>query len=316
MLPGAVSAVVAEWRQRPSMDLLYGRAHWADEAGNFTREYEGGPWDPEVFRGRCIVCQPAAFWRRRTMERFGMFDERFRWGMDYEYWQRLHVNGAAICFLDRLLAASREHANTKTRSQRGGVFRDVLAGQWRHWGRVHHDWWLGLIYYLADERGGPWRRVLPADPPDRAALAQRLARLAVKPGPFGATAFPPWRDFLRRALRPGSKTAPPTPPPGPRHGGLYSDGWVLPEAWIEASPRGETRVHLLGMSPTDNVLRVLVDDREVLAESLAAGHHFRVDWTLPAGRHRVTLRATGAPLSPEDPRIAGFLLLSTNLLLL
>ena len=311
LLPGAVSAVVAEWRQRPSVDVLYGRAHWADEAGDFTAEYAGGPLDPEVFRGRCIICQPATFWRRRTMERFGWFDERFRFGMDYEYWQRVHVGGGAICFLDRFLAASREHANTKTRSQRGGVFRDVLAGQWRHWGRVHHDWWLGLIYYLADERGGPWRRALPADPVARAALAQRLARLLAKPGAPGA-AIPALRNLLRTRRPEGAFAS----APNPRHGGIYSDGWVLPEAWIEAAPRGEARAHLVGMSPTDNTLRLLVDDQEVHAEPLAAGQRFRMDWTLPAGHHRVTFRAAGAPLSAEDAREAAFVIYSTNLLLL
>jgi glycosyltransferase involved in cell wall biosynthesis len=178
LLPGAVSAVVREWERRPDVDVFYGRAHIVDEEGAVTGEYPTEPFDLERLKAQCRICQPAAFWRSYVMERWGFFDEGFQGAMDYEYWQRIAANGGKIAWLDKFLACSRDHAETKTQSQRGRMYRDVFKSQWRHWGRVHPQWWRGLMDYFKADRPGVWSLFIP--PWKKSARVARLLSQLVR----------------------------------------------------------------------------------------------------------------------------------------
>ncbi len=116
--PGALAAVAAHFASRPDCLALYGRAQHLHADGSVMEEYPTGPWDYDRLLATCYLCQPAVFWRRETMERFGVFDDGLRYAMDYEYWLRL---GRAVPFHyldDYVLAGSRLHEETKTLSQR------------------------------------------------------------------------------------------------------------------------------------------------------------------------------------------------------
>ena len=162
LLPGAVSTIVDEWRRQPSVDLFYGRANYIDEHGDIIREYDTREFQLEEFKGRCTICQPAAFWCRRIMDRIGLFDEDFQTAMDYEYWQRIAANKGLIVRIDKLLSCSREYSATKTKSQRGKAYKDVFKSQWRHWGNVHPEWWMGFLDYSKNERRALWSAFVPA----------------------------------------------------------------------------------------------------------------------------------------------------------
>jgi glycosyltransferase involved in cell wall biosynthesis len=163
LLPGAVSTIIEEWRRRPSVDLFYGRANYIDEYGQITGEYDTrAEFQLEEFKNHCTICQPAAFWCRRIMDRIGLFDENFQTAMDYEYWQRIAANKGLIVRIDKLLACSREYPATKTKSQRDKVYKDIFKGQWRHWGRVHPEWWEGFLDYSKNERRALWSALIPA----------------------------------------------------------------------------------------------------------------------------------------------------------
>jgi len=157
LLPGAISSVVEEWKRHPDVDVFYGHAHFIDETGKITGDYFTRNFSAQTLRARCQICQPAAFWQRGTMDRFGTFDEKFQTAMDYEYWQRIAARGGRFLYVDRFLACSRDYATTKTRSQRGKVFKDTFKSQWLHWGRIHYQWWFELFNYLKNERRGIWR---------------------------------------------------------------------------------------------------------------------------------------------------------------
>jgi glycosyltransferase involved in cell wall biosynthesis len=161
LLPGAISTLVDEWSRCPSVDLFYGRADYIDEDGDIIREYDTREFQLEEFKNRCTICQPAAFWRRRIMDRIGLFDEDFQTSMDYEYWQRIAANKGLIVRIDKLLACSRLYPETVTQSQRNKIYRDVFKGQWRHWGRVHPGWWEGVLDYSKNERRTLWSTLIP-----------------------------------------------------------------------------------------------------------------------------------------------------------
>ncbi len=250
LLPGAISKVVKAWRRKPSADVVYGKAHWADESGVITSPYATRSFESERFRNECFICQPACFWRRQTMDKFGQFDERYQLAMDYEYWQRILAGGGVISFLDEFLACSRAHAATKTQTQRVRVFKDIFASQWQLWGGVHRGWWLELLRYLADERKGVWRHVISSKGSGRRRMADRLSRWVRKP---------PFRNG--RIRRP--------------HEGFYPDGWVVARSWIDICLCESTELSLEGISPTSNEIRVLINRKEICSTPARASEPFR-----------------------------------------
>lgn len=112
--PGAVRAVCELLEARPEVDVVYGQARYVDEAGRRVEPYRTEPWDLRRLQEFCFICQPAAFFRRRVLARYGFLDERLSYCLDYEYWLRLGMGGAQFAYLERLLAGSRLHPEAKT----------------------------------------------------------------------------------------------------------------------------------------------------------------------------------------------------------
>ena len=172
LLPGALVRVAREFERHPEADVIYGRAWFIDAAGGRTREYPTLPFDAEALVQHCFICQPAAFWRRSVHARFGWFDPAYDHTFDYEFWLRLLVRGARFHHLPEFLAASREHAATKSATQRGRIFGEIHHMQLRHLGYLGRNWWEQRLRYWRDESGSRWGRLLPGR------RDQRLYRLA------------------------------------------------------------------------------------------------------------------------------------------
>ena len=123
--PGALSAVAAHFQARPDCLALYGRAHHLHPDGSVMEEYPTEPWDYDRLLDTCFLCQPAVFWRREVVERFGVFDDALMYTLDYEYWLRVGQQ-VPFDYLDgRHLAGSRLHEDTKTLSQRVPVHLEM-----------------------------------------------------------------------------------------------------------------------------------------------------------------------------------------------
>jgi hypothetical protein len=121
--------------------------------GTVRGRYATAEWDPRMLPERCFVCQPAAFFRRRVVERWGLLDERLQYAMDYEYWLRLAKAGARFSYLPRVLAATRLHAETKTLGSRLAVHAEtdrVLLGRT---GRVPDGWLVNHAHTWLELRG-------------------------------------------------------------------------------------------------------------------------------------------------------------------
>ena len=103
-------------------------------AARKSEPYPVEPWNYARLPTLCYLCQPAVFWRREVMDRFGMFDATLHYAIDYEYWLRV---GKQVPF-QRLdgppLAGSRLHAGTKTMSQRVPAHVESLQVVMRHGG--------------------------------------------------------------------------------------------------------------------------------------------------------------------------------------
>lgn len=138
LLPDTVERVVQVFRQRPDVDVVYGRLERIDASGapiptpNLPKDRV--TMDKAHVIGECIVNQPGSFWRRRIMQRVGLLDERLRYNMDYEYWIRMALAGAIFLRLDEPVACFRLSAGSKTVGQTAamaveqlGVLEQLLA---------------------------------------------------------------------------------------------------------------------------------------------------------------------------------------------
>lgn len=161
LFPGALQRVAETFRKHPEADIVYGRGWFIDEAGRNLREYPTVAFDVDTLIQHCLICQPAAFWRRSVHDRFGWFDASFDNTFDYEFWLRLATGGAKFVHLPEYLAGSREHAATKSQRHRGQIFTEIRRMQLRHLGYVGRNWWEQQIRFWRDESGRKWGRVLP-----------------------------------------------------------------------------------------------------------------------------------------------------------
>lgn len=121
-IPGAVSSAVDYLNRHPDVDLVYGDCGNIDADGNRVGMAYLHEWNLEYAAEYCDHCipQPAAFIRRRILEKVGWLDTVFYQKKDHELWLRIGLCGK-IAHLPVLLA----HARTI----RGLSFEGVSAAR-------------------------------------------------------------------------------------------------------------------------------------------------------------------------------------------
>jgi glycosyltransferase involved in cell wall biosynthesis len=162
--PGAIETVASVFAAHPEVDVVYGDADLLDENDVVLRPYYTEPWNPARLVDRCFLCQPAVFFRRTVIDRFGPLNERLHYCLDYEYWLRLAKGGARFEYLPERLAGSRLHADAKTVRQRLAFHDEINTMLRSRVGRVPEPWILNTAHTLvelghADGRGRS--RVMP-----------------------------------------------------------------------------------------------------------------------------------------------------------
>lgn len=152
--PGALRAVLDVFESRPEVDVVYGDADHIDVDGAVIEAYPTEPFDLERLKERCFICQPAAFFRRRAVARFGPLDLRWQYTLDYEFWLRLAKGGAAFAYLPRKLAGSRFYPETKTSGAKLTVHAEINDMLRATFGRVPERWLYNHAHALVRERFG------------------------------------------------------------------------------------------------------------------------------------------------------------------
>ena len=123
--PGTLWEVDARFRSRPDCLALYGRAYSLDAAGSILDKYPTEPWSYDRLLDTCFLCQPAVFWRREVIARFGVFDDSLRDARAYEYWLRVgqHV---PFEYLDGYyLAGSRSRGDADSPAERVAAHLEI-----------------------------------------------------------------------------------------------------------------------------------------------------------------------------------------------
>lgn len=160
LLPGALLTIVAHLEANPEWDLVYGNAHHIDVDDRVLGPYPTAPFDFDRLLQDCCICQPAAFWRRRVIDRIGFFDDALHYAMDYEYWMRLHRAGGLLAHVPDFIASSRVHSATKTLSARLQVYDEILAVSRRHAKDASFSQYYAYWHHRCHERAHGWPRLL------------------------------------------------------------------------------------------------------------------------------------------------------------
>ncbi len=151
--PGALAAVLEAFERHPGIDVMYGNADHIDGQGRVLEPYYTEAWDLGRLAEVCFLCQPAVFFRRRVVDRFGALDAGLQYCMDYEYWLRLGHGGARFLHLPQTLAGSRLYPETKTLGARVKVHTEINTMLKRRLGRVPDRWLSNYAHVRLTERG-------------------------------------------------------------------------------------------------------------------------------------------------------------------
>jgi glycosyltransferase involved in cell wall biosynthesis len=151
--PGALHTVQSFFNNNPTVDAVYGNAFHIDEDGNEIEPYYTEPWNFARLKEVCFLCQPAVFFRRRLVERFGMLNETLHFCLDYEYWLRLAMGGASFAYLPVPLAGSRMYEQNKTLSQRVRFHAEINNMMKSKFNRVPDSWLYNYAHTVVDSHG-------------------------------------------------------------------------------------------------------------------------------------------------------------------
>jgi glycosyltransferase involved in cell wall biosynthesis len=150
--PGAIAHVIAFFEAHPDVDVVYGMADHIDLSDHAFEAYPTESWDMARMRDTCIICQPAAFFRRRVVAQHGLLDESRHFCMDYEYWLRLAKAGVRFAYVEEKLAGSRLYAENKTMGSRLKVHAEINDVQKSLFGTVPDRWLWNYAHAAIDDR--------------------------------------------------------------------------------------------------------------------------------------------------------------------
>jgi len=182
--PGALQTVLSFFDEHTEVDIIYGDGNHIDTEDRIIESYHTLPWDPERLKSFCFLCQPAVFFRRSVVNRFGLLDERLQYCLDYEFWLRLAARGARFAYIRQTLAATRLHPVSKTLGLRMKVIHETMDMLHQRLGYVPDEWLLSYARVSLNRKGarrlegGRLDTLLPA-PAENNLACKRLLTMCV-----------------------------------------------------------------------------------------------------------------------------------------
>jgi glycosyltransferase involved in cell wall biosynthesis len=149
---GALKSVKELFEKHPGVDILYGMADHIDADDNVIEAYYNEEWDYERLKEVCFISQPAVFFRRSIVDKFGFLDETLRYCMDYEYWLKIGREKPFYYFKQRL-AGSRLHPETKTLGSAVAAHEEILRMFKKKVGKIPSRWIYNHAHVVARELG-------------------------------------------------------------------------------------------------------------------------------------------------------------------
>jgi hypothetical protein len=209
LMPGALHAVAAGFREHPEADVVYGRCVYIAEDGTeqFTVQARvTGFLDylqiwKRLFE-REFLTQPEVFCRTRSIVEAGGFREELRSVMDLEMWLRLLGRGHRFQAVDAPVAKFRLYAAQKSSVDPGNELCRVVEEYIRESGLVPPAEQRRLLHELREARAHLLvRAAIAATMLDRRGDALRLCATAAAASPRIVATYPFWAVLASPAKR-------------------------------------------------------------------------------------------------------------------
>ena len=146
LLNGGLKRLIDVLERQPDAPAAYGKVWNYVETTGARQPVWVEPFSERRLALRCIVSQPGTLVRRSAWEAVGGLDDTLRMAIDYDLWWRLYKNFAPLEFVDDFVALNRDHADTKTNTQRRLHYREAMAIVRKYHGRIPLKWWLAQPY--------------------------------------------------------------------------------------------------------------------------------------------------------------------------
>ena len=153
--PGAIAAACSVLDEEPDVAVVYGDANHIDEQDRIIEPYPTEAWSFKRLVDTCYLCQPAVFFRKDVVDRFGPLNPNLHFCLDYEYWIRLGAVGVKFFWLRQVVAGSRLYAETKTMGSRIRFHTEINNMLHRHVRHVPDSWLFSYAHAVLDEKGVP-----------------------------------------------------------------------------------------------------------------------------------------------------------------
>ncbi|HLL48534.1 MAG TPA: glycosyltransferase family 2 protein, partial [Longimicrobiaceae bacterium] len=209
LMPGALHAVAAGFREHPEADVVYGRCVYIAEDGTEQFTVQGrvtGFLDylqiwKRLFE-REFLTQPEVFCRTRSIVEAGGFREELRSVMDLEMWLRLLARGHRFQAVDAPVAKFRLYAAQKSSVDPGNELCRVVEEYIRESGLVPPAEQRRLLHELREARAHLLvRAAIAATMLDRRGDALRLCGSAAAASPRIVATYPFWAVLASPAKR-------------------------------------------------------------------------------------------------------------------
>jgi glycosyltransferase involved in cell wall biosynthesis len=151
--PGAIETVCQTFDSDPAIDLVYGEANLIAVDDRVIEPYPTREADLAGMLQECSICQPAVFFRKSVVDRFGALDAKLQLCMDYENWLRLLTIGAKFRRVPQVLAGSRMYPETKTTGSRAKVHTEINNMLRRYAHGVPDRWLFNWAHAMLDAKG-------------------------------------------------------------------------------------------------------------------------------------------------------------------
>lgn len=145
-LSDGLSTLLKTLQSHPETPAVYGQSwNMVQKTGKETPVWVE-PFNERRLALRCIVSQPATLIRRSAWEAVGGVDQTLHMAMDYDLWWRLYKHMGPLHFVEKFVAANRDHNATKTKNFRRLHYQEAMAIVRKYYGRVPLKWWLAQPY--------------------------------------------------------------------------------------------------------------------------------------------------------------------------
>jgi glycosyltransferase involved in cell wall biosynthesis len=321
LLPHSIEKVVSFFNSHPDCVLLYGEAFYIDENDEVIGEYKTAEYSFERLLEDCMVCQPAAFWRREVTEELGLFDETLDFAMDYDYWLRIAkitTYDKRIYHLPSKLACSRLYPETKTLSKRSSVYKEIFQVCKKNIGYVHESYYHGYWHYLIYENDNFWSLFLRLFPFSTYLLPRchyRLFRSRVVYSKISKKSKEKLKNFLKRIRyiikrkMAFSRV---------KHikvvSGYWPDNWleqrvmIMPNSWPI-----DKDLFIGGISPLDMTITIRIGGREFYRGELLAEQYSKIQFSCKMPEAKLIEIYFSKAFVDSSKRRLSFLLQETNI---